>query len=315
MMDISREKMYVWGLCILLFAGCKSINGKYIHEDDILYVQGRTPWNSRQYCYADKFGSPKLPKEYPFNYFKAANPFSYGLALVMDQNDEWKYIDRKGNVVIDASDYSMCWGFGELMNPGQGCIKGLAYVCKSESDTWGFLYYSEDKGEFVDSGTRFGMINRKGQVVLPIEYEHITGLNGDIPPYDAIWWVRKNGLYGAINEKAQLIIPLKYTDIKLFENGHALVKSNDFWGLINKRDKTVFPFSITEYKQFATSKSQSRTLAKQGDHWGIINHKGKTIIPFVYARWEEVQDWHIVRLYKADGSYVTWNFKEDKYLD
>jgi hypothetical protein len=243
-----------------------------------------------------------------------ANPFSCGLALVQDQNNEWKYIDKNGDVIIDASEYSMCWGFEETMKPGSGELKGFAYVCKSDSDTWDFSYFSGDTGEYIDSGTRFGLINLNGRVVLPVEYENIVGV-GTVFPYDAIWWVRKNGLYGAINGKARFIIPLKYADIHFFEHGHALVKLNGFWGIINKKGRTVFPFSITECKQFGTVKFQSRTLAKQGEYWGVINERGKTILPFAYSRWEEFQGRDIVRMYKEDGSFIAWNFKEDKYAD
>ncbi|MDR1223003.1 MAG: WG repeat-containing protein [Tannerella sp.] len=309
----NKAVLSILGLLVLLFSGCKCINGKYIHEDDVLYVKERMP-NSRQFFYADKFGNPKLPEGFPLNRYKWANPFSCGLALVQDQNNKWKYIDKNGDVIIDASEYIMCWGFGEAMRPGAGGLKGLAYVCKSESDTWDFSYISGDKGEYTDSGTRFGFINLKGRVVLPVEYENIAG-NGAFFPNDAIWWVRKNGLYGAINEKAKFIIPLKYADINFFEYGCALVKLGGLWGLINKKGQTVFPFSITEYKQFGTVRFQLRILAKQGEYWGVINEKGKTVIPFVYSRWEEFQERTVLRIYKEDGSFITWNFKEDKYAD
>jgi hypothetical protein len=101
----------------------------------------------------------------------------------------------------------MCWNFEEGMYGGASGFKGLAYVCKSDKDTRDFLTESTEAGELIDSGTRFGLINVKGQVVLPVEYEAIAGLGAVCFPLDVIWWVRKNGLYGAINEKAQSLYP------------------------------------------------------------------------------------------------------------
>jgi hypothetical protein len=56
-------------------------------------------------------------------------------------------------------------------------------------------------------------------------------------------------------------------------------------------------------------------LVKQNERWGFISHTGKTIIPFAYSRWEELRESDIVRLYKEDGSSLTWNYKEDKLID
>ena len=294
-----KKKLYVFGILVLLFS-CRCLNSKYIHEDNVLYVWETIP-NRESFYYGNKSGTAKLPKEYPFKHYKRANPFSCGLALVLDQNKEWKYIDKNGDVKIDASRYIMCWSFEEGFLPGAAGFKGLAYVCESDSDTW----------DYNGNGSRFGLINVKGDVVLPVEYDGFLGGLGFLFPYDNIWWVRKNDLWGAVNEKAKFIIPMKYTEITAFESGFSLVKLDSLWGLINKKGKTVFPFSITEYEQFATAKSLARTIAKQGDYWGMINEKGKTIVPFIYYRWEDFQEGNI-RMYKEDGSYITWNVKEDK---
>ena len=286
--------IYILILYILLFSGCKSINSKYVHENDILYVRSYSP-NSGLFYYTDKTGTPKLPKDHPLNQYKIANQFSCKLALVLEQNNKWKYIDKSGDVIIDASEYNYCCSFEELLKPGSAGFKGLAYVCKNDGDTWDFLSKGEN-GEYIDSGTRFGLINTKGYVVLPVEFEDIIGGLGNIIPYDYIWWVRKNGLWGAINENCNTIIPIKYTEVTLFERGIALVKNDGYWGFINKKGKTIFPFSITEYKQFGTSKFQSRTLAKQHDYWGILNEKGKVISLLYFSLPDHEKDIFIIEL-------------------
>jgi hypothetical protein len=43
----------------------------------------------------------------------------------MDKEGKWKYIDTEGRVVIDASEYDMCWGFEETTLPSGGGLTGL----------------------------------------------------------------------------------------------------------------------------------------------------------------------------------------------
>jgi hypothetical protein len=64
---------------------------------------------------------------------------------------------------------------------------------------------------------KYGLINMKGEVVRPVEYDVIYDFsNTTKTPLDKIWWIKKDGSYGAIDEKAQLVIPLQYTDVELF---------------------------------------------------------------------------------------------------
>ena len=308
-------------LIIILFSGCKSMNGRYIHEDDMLYPKERMYGRQDHYIYEDKFGSVKLPKEIPFKDYKWANPFSYRLGLVKDSDSTLKYIDKNGHTVIDVSAYNMCWSFGAYITPTSRGFQGLAYVCKVEGESWvgPGLTYLEDE-DFKENDTKFGLINLKGQVVLPVEYDAILGRMGDDELYDKIWWVRKDGLYGAINEKAKFIIPLKFKFVHFFEHGSALVHYNGFWGLIDKKGKTLFPFSITEFNQSGTVNYYPRIIAKKDGYWGIINEKGKVLIPFIYARYEEPYQWADpqggkIIFYREDGSTMIWNIKEDRQME
>jgi len=311
--------IFLCSLCLMLFSGCKCINGNYIHEDDILYVI-RTSYGpsgeSRKFdfYYADKFGYARLPVRHNPSYcYKWANPFSCGLALVQEQNNEWKYIDRNGEVIIDASEYTMCWNFEEAPHGFSSGLKGLAIVCKNDVNFWDLYSYAPREGD--NSGTRFGLINPKGQIVLPIEYQTILGYGKLIPELENIWWIRKDGLWGAINIKGRLIIPIKYQDIRgLFELGCIFVKFDSYWGLINTKGKTIFPFNIEEIglSNAHAATSTLRYLVKQNNHWGIINEKGKEILPFIYTRWEKAPDSNTIRLHKEDGSSFIWKMRKDE---
>ena len=250
------------------------------------------------WIYADRFGSVILPDAR--NYYRMANPFSCGLALVWDRNRKWKYIDKNGTVIIDASEYSMCWGFEEPMGPHAGGFKGLAYV-----SNWGETY------------EKYGLIDLNGQVVLPVEYDEIKGAGDSYyPEQDKVLLIKKNGLYGVINEKIDIIIPLKYDNMSFFSRGRALAKLKGNWGLIDIKGKTIFPFTISEigYEHGNPTNSEMRYLVKQDKYWGIIDQNGKIIIPFIYTQWEKYHDWDTIKLHKEDGSNIIWIIREDKQI-
>ena len=155
---IKFRAVFIAGVILTLFTGCKCLNNNYIHESEVLYVREMTGYSvepsKRRYFYADKYGFQKLPKRVPPQtfpyvppYYKGAEPFSYGLALIRDVDDKCKYIDKNGNVIIDASEYAMCSSFGGGLTQMHG-FKKLAMVCKGNSNGWNFNAYSSNDGEF-----------------------------------------------------------------------------------------------------------------------------------------------------------------------
>jgi hypothetical protein len=294
----------------LMLLACRTVPSNYINEKDILYVERMTNKGEECFYYADRFGRKMLPvsKNAPDGY-KVAKPFSCGLARIMDKDGKWKYIDTEGRVVIDASEYDMCWSFEETTLPSGGGLTGLAYVNKGYNmKIAGGLTNEESNG-------KYGLINTKGEVVLPVEYDAIYGFNTTDAPLDRIWWIKKNGLYGAINEKAQLIIPLQYTDVELFSYGKALVKTTDKWGIIDIKGKTIVPFKFSDTKPYSNSKAEYRILAKEGNYWGIIDNKGKIILPFLYVKYEDNKSpADVIKMFTEDGRSILWNKKEDRIL-
>jgi hypothetical protein len=198
------QKIQVLLLLIFLLSitGCRSVCWECKRDAAVLYIRdAETQASNFTPCvlFTDRFGRTVLPVwNDSTTVYKFARPFSCGLALIADKNDEMKYIDKKGNVVIDASEYDECWGFEELMGPHCGGLKRLAYVSK----------YNKEKGT-----SRFGIINMKGQVVLPVEYEAIYGPGSNdrfLPGCDHMILAKKNELYGFLTDKVKFVTPIIY---------------------------------------------------------------------------------------------------------
>lgn len=159
------------------------------------------------------------------------------------------YINRLHQVVIPHV-YDNCGDFSE----------GLAYV-----------------GIDSEEGTRYGCIDRNGNMVIPCMYDWCSA-----PIYDVIY-VKLNGMEACFTKDGEECIPMIYDHIDLFypeNNGLALVISTDErYGFIRRNGDVVIPISYDYCETFFTD---GLVRAQVGEKWGYLNHKGDEVIPFVY---------------------------------
>lgn len=87
--------------------------------------------------------------------------------------------------------------------------------------------------------------------------------------------------YGVINDKAELIVPLQYEKIEDYSSGYAMVQKNGKWGYIDKEGKEVLPcefdeaFPFSEGIALAKEGSQWYLLRDNLHVNGTIEHKNK----------------------------------------
>ena len=139
--------------------------------------------------------------------FDNAGSFSNSLALV-NRDGNKSFINTKGEELISLAEYDVAGIFSE----------GLAWVGISDTGS-----------------QKYGFINPKGEVVIPIRYDDV----GDFT--EGLAWVgigdpgkRK---YGFINPKGEVVIPFKYSPVEgvsQFKDGLAFVIFNGQWGFIDK---------------------------------------------------------------------------------
>lgn len=90
-----------------------------------------------------------------------------------------------------------------------------------------------------------------------------------VPPPDALFPVRVDGLYGFIDRSGALVIETKYEDADTFSQGLAPVMTADGWGYINMSGEWV----IHPRPEFNLAFSFSEDLAavETDDGWGYID--------------------------------------------
>ena len=155
--------------------------------------------------------------------------------------------------------------FGFLTHFGK-CVKELYF-------SWG---YNHDKFLFSLEGIRSYIY------VIPAIYEFAYAFS------DGLASVQKNGKYGYINIKGEVVIPLQYEEASPFVNGTATVmykdtingKINRHFFMINKKgEKISEDFDNISWR---TRKSEMIMMARRGNKWGAINGIGQIKIPFIY---------------------------------
>ena len=72
----------------------------------------------------------------------------------------------------------------------------------------------------VEKGKKLGLVNRNGQVVLPVAYDYIYNVS---TTYDGLMRVEQNRLYGLVSKSGEVVLPVKYEYIHSCKNGRAKV--------------------------------------------------------------------------------------------
>jgi len=170
--------------------------------------------------FIDRSGGVIIPLE-----FDGAQQFSEGLAAVQ-RDGYWGFVNTNGELVVDF-EYARV---NEFENGVSVVQKGSPHVTGYEWMSW-----------------KSGLINREGEVLLPVEYDliHYSGDDlfsvfiGDRGPQIGKW--------GFADMSGEIVIPIKYDDARGFQNGLAMVgignalTGNVKWGYINTADEIIIP--------------------------------------------------------------------------
>lgn len=119
----------------------------------------------------------------------------------------------------------------------------------------------------VSRDGKFGVINKIGKEIIPLEYE-----GAFVADEDRIW-AMKDGLYALIDTTNKVITPPNYQTGSLFVNGIAYVQKGEKFGFVDKSGKVVIPFIYDEAEIFLDGTSR----VKKGDEEFYIDSKGQRV--------------------------------------
>lgn len=114
-------------------------------------------------------------------------------------------------------------------------------------------------------GTKLGVINCEGYLVIPAEYDDFTIFNVDKT------WARKAGNWSLINDKGKVLVSDQMSDVRTIQPEYDFiwVKKNDLWGIFSER--TLQFTAKPQFDMFQVI-SEAASIVKTGDSLGVISH-------------------------------------------
>lgn len=154
-----------------------------------------------------------------------------------------------------------------------------------------YRLYNTIKNEFVGKGeydfivlvspNRFivclnqkqGIVDKSGNIILPISYESITQLG------QLLFQISLNGKRGVVDKEAELIIPVEYDEISRTSSGNFIValsvNGKSKRGLLNSSGQTIIPLKYDRLYVL----SDSLYIAGSEQSVGLINDREATLLP------------------------------------
>lgn len=220
--------------------------------------------------------------------------FSDGLAVFKSSNGLHGYLDKNGDVVIEAQyDFAGAFHDGYAVtipslkekNYTQVIINKkneISFSVKKEMYDLGFVYRD---GKFVaiknttSNDPLITYLNEKGDEVL----KPMTGYNSMADSFRDGFAVlsnyeesQKSSVSGVINANGEEVIRKgKYSSITNLGEGLFLVmKSDEKVGVVDKEDNTVVPF---EYTDGSYLRLGDFFILQSGKYWLLVNRKGEEV--------------------------------------
>jgi hypothetical protein len=109
-----------------------------------------------------------------------------------------------------------------------------------------------------------GLIDQRGQVVLPLRYEHIGRLS------TGKFLLKANRLLGVAHQNGTIEIEPRFDQLNVLENGQLLVKQAQKWGLISSSGLDIIPM---QYDKLQFDPLKNQYLAFHKSEWRVLDIK------------------------------------------
>lgn len=125
-----------------------------------------------------------------------------------------------------------------------------------------------------DGKEKHGIINEKGEQVLPCENDYF------IRDFAGGYFEIANPRIGYLDSTGKMVVPMEYTDSKGFNGGLVKLQKNyKKWGILNSKGEEVLPFV---YDKIGRWGSNGLAAVQKGGSWGFADRNGREVIPCTY---------------------------------
>lgn len=316
------EQDYEWGF--INQKGKQVIDCQYKDAGDFVMarapVEKRVNGKGKLWGYINRKGQEAIPFQY-----QEGQSFSEGYAGVRNEKG-MVFIDTSGQTIIKPNHYSF-WAKVKPFRKGLAKVKNPANE-EGYVDTNGREVIPVEQGHIYSGGftkglvkakkeDRIGFYNRKGEVVIPFEYQTVR-------PFDGQTWSSAqdaHGNWGFINRQGKPVIAFHYAKAWNFAYNRAAVlkpiKNYHRWAYINKKGEEVISaryasapvFSVLRYCRDFYNCVVRQPIAKvrMGSHYGIIDTNGHYLIEPSYDKIEKFSNGWAAAKEGASWTYVSLN--------
>lgn len=260
------------------------------HQDE--YVKGETQIEERPKqlpSQAESVESQEFNENLINQFLQGYNVYSFdpkGLDGVLDKYDNF---ESPSMIAITKEEKKIKLYFKNFQPLN---IPTLEYVSDFKHGDFNFAKIS------INDNKR-GIINKRGEIVIPIEYEFVDMLDSrqnDSLKNTVI--VKKNGKLGMVSSKNELIIPFEYESLSITFN-HGFVsdnspqskelrkeitlyaRKNQKWGLLNLKGNVIVPIVYDYYSTIKINKTgKEYYIFKQNEKFGAVDSRNNILIPF-----------------------------------
>ncbi len=128
--------------------------------------------------------------------------------------------------------------------------------------TYSFIFPFQNGIAKAQIGNNFKLIDKEGKVILIPEYEYI----GDFE--NGLALIVKDKKVGVTDAKGKVIIEPQYDKLSI-ENGIIRARKDNKWGIITTQNKPVLPFDY----QYISTFSENMAIIKKDNLWGFLSNQ------------------------------------------
>lgn len=228
-------------------------------------------WNDK-WGYIDKTGREIIPMIYD----RAYDFDKDGSAMVI-QNGKCGRIDKTGKVLVPCRYIRV-----EPLSEGLYSVKtdaGYGWVNQAGNEeippTYGYGSSFVGGLAYVRVGNKFGAIDKKNTVKVPLKYDYMGRLDNKLP----LLYFKQNDRYGFISETFTEITPAKYTTIYNPAQGRSFVRVDDKWGMVNEKGREI---TEIRYDTLIGNNEADFVIAVENRKVGLLANSGTVVIPVMY---------------------------------
>jgi len=175
------------------------------------------------------------------------------------------------------------------------------------------IEYAGQNAFVVSSRGRKGLVNSKGQRLLPVEFDAIGSAQGQVvsvlknkkfgafniesrkfirPAYDRnlvpyaqdVFVAFKDGYHGLIRSDEKNVSRFEFDEINYWNDSVAVVRQGSYWSLYDLYGQKTLEANLRNVRIVRESTSEKIAIVQKGNEFGVISNRGDEIIPIAFSK-------------------------------